>query len=329
MSEQDNTLTQEEAAFQAKWKVDSGRIRQFYDAITADQDANGEANPQYQLAPEYFQIYLERKPSTIATQALERAFSMWGQLKGVSGQVQNALTNISYEEDVWDKIADGILYAFWNDGDIEGGYAQVEKLVQDIIPLKSKATVLNNLSRRWLQRGDIEKARQGFEQILKWDLNECDWYVEHDAKGCLYEIEYLNVGQLAPHFLESDIDGNRIDLQDYRERIVLLDFWASWCGPCHGEFPHLRNLVSRYSQDRLFLIGISLDEDLVALRQCVEKEQLNWPHICEGKCWLDPLAKLFNIIRIPQTYILDQKGYIAFKGKRESELEEVVRSLMK
>ncbi len=133
---------------------------------------------------------------------------------------------------------------------------------------------------------------------------------------------------MAPHFAQHDVDGKLIDLSGYRGRVVLLDFWASWCGPCHGEFPHLRRIVQKYTQERFSVIGVSLDDDLSALRKCSEKEGLNWPHICGAQCWNDPGAKLFNIQRIPQTYILDPDGRIAFKGKRDVALEEAVDSLL-
>jgi peroxiredoxin len=338
MTEPITTLTQEETEFQAKYKADSELIRTFDETVEGDQDKYKPTNPRYRLAPEYFQIYLEKRPSKIATQALRRAFRMWSRLKGVSGQVREALKHISNKEDsawesqemqeVWDAVGDGIRFSFLTDGQSEQGLFLLEELAQRTASPRSRATLLREVARAWAGRGEINKARRGFEQILELDTRECAWYVEHDARGYLYEFDCLNIGQPAPHFAIHDIDGNFINLEDYRGRIVLLDFWASWCGPCHGEFAHLRKIYGKYLQDRFVLIGVSLDEDFVALRQCIVQEKLHWPQICEGKKWHDPLAKLFNITGIPTTYVLDQQSHIAFKHKCGQALEEALDALL-
>jgi len=147
------------------------------------------------------------------------------------------------------------------------------------------------------------------------------------------ELDNLNVGQLAPQFRLSDIDGNHIDLADYQGKIVVLQFWSTTCGWCKFIYPALRNIAQEYSEDKVILIGISSDMDFDALRAAITEEQFTWPQICEGNGWKDTVFKLYNVDRMPIEYIIAQDGKIAFKlgggGKGSGEkVEEAVRSLV-
>ena len=112
MTDPKATLAQEEIDFQTKCERDTEEIRQFFQSINGLEDRHVETNPYYRLAPEYFQIYLNNKPSAIATQAVEKAFSMWRGVRGASHQVEEALTHLSYEEDIWETVGEGIWGSF-------------------------------------------------------------------------------------------------------------------------------------------------------------------------------------------------------------------------
>ena len=101
MTEQNNALSQEEMDFKAWQKAAWEEVEQFHEMVKSGQNSFGENDPQHRLAAEFFQMYLEKRPSEIATKALSNAFTMWGNLEGVSDQVQAALKHISYTEDVW------------------------------------------------------------------------------------------------------------------------------------------------------------------------------------------------------------------------------------
>ena len=149
----------------------------------------------------------------------------------------------------------------------------------------------------------------------------------------MYELDNLNVGQLAPQFRLPDINGNHIDLADYQGKVVVLHFWSTTCGWCKFIYPSLRNIAQEYSGDEVILIGISSDMDFDALRAAITEEQFTWPQICEGNGSKDTVFKLYNVDGIPVEYIIDQDGKIAFKlgggGKGSGEkVEEAVRSLV-
>ena len=130
----------------------------------------------------------------------------------------------------------------------------------------------------------------------------------------MHEINNLNVGQQVPELSMQDIHGHPFDLADYRGRVVLLDFWATWCGPCLRELPRIRELASRYPSDRFAVVGISLDEDIDELKQFVEAENIPWPQLCDGKRGEGSLAKLFNVRFLPYEYVLGADGKILGKS---------------
>ena len=327
MTEQNSALAQEEMDFKAWQKAAWEEVKQFRETT---EDHFGEDNPQHRLAAEIFQTYLEKRPSEIATKALDNAFTMWGNLKGVSDQVQVALKHISYTEDVWNEVEHGLLRSFGHDGREKEAILLLEELVEKVVPLKSRSALLCALANAWEREGEMGKARRGFEQIIAWDASE--WHVDH-ARGHLYELDNLNVGQLAPQFRLSDIDGNHIDLADYQGKVVVLHFWSTTCGWCKFIYPSLCNIAQEYSGDEVILIGVSDDIDFDALRAAITEEQFTWPQICEGNGSKDTVFKLYNVDGIPIEYIIDQDGKIAFKlgggGKGSGEkVEEGVRSLV-
>ena len=327
MTEQNNALSQEEMDFKAWHKAAWEEVKQFSETT---EDYFGEDNPQHRLAAEIFQMYLEKRPSEIATKALHNAFTMWGNLKGVSDQVQVALKHISCTEDVWNEVEHGLLRSFGHDGRKKDAILLLEELVEKVVPLKSRSSLLCTLADAWEREGGTEKARRGFEQIIAWDAAER--HVDH-ARGHLYELDNLNVGQLAPQFRLPDIDGNRVDLADYQGKVVVLHFWSTTCSMCKFIYPSLRNIAQEYSGDEVALIGVSKDGDFDALRAMIKEEQFTWPQICEGNGWKDTVFKLYNVDRMPIEYIIDRDGKVAFKlgggGKGSGEkVEEAVRSLV-
>lgn len=322
MADEDVPLTQDEAQFREKLKTDWEEVRRYW------EEPDGKVNPQHRLAPAYFKIYLEKRPSDLATRALGTAFTMWGNLKGVSDQVQQVLKQIPYEEDVWGDIGHCLLRAFHHDERADEGLILVEKLARKVIPLRSRTSLLSDLSRSLLDKGKIEKARQGFEQILEWNASE--WHVKL-AQGYIYEFDHLNIGQSAPHFRLQDIDGNAIDFADQHGKIVVLHFWGTTCGACRFIYPHLREMAQEFSGDEFVLIGISDDQDFEVLRASICEEKFTWPQICEGKGWEDTVFRLYNVTSLPSAYVIDKSGNIVCKmvgGNRGEELQEAVRSLI-
>ena len=308
MTEQNTTLTQEEEEFKTKFKAAWEEIRHFRKTAKDYREIDGEVDPQHRLAPEFFQIYLDKKPAQIASEALKSAFAMWSNVRA-SGKMIESLRHVHYQEDVWDGIVPSLMRSFYNDGREEEKIPFLENLVQQVVPLKSRSSLLYTLAESWMDKGEKEKARQGFKQIIKW--NAAEWFVEH-AKGYLYEFDSLNIGQPAPHFAVQDVNSNLIDLETFCGRILVLHFWSTDCGACHMIYPHLRKIDQDYPKDELALIGASGDTDFDVLRIKIKEENFTWPQICEGNGWKDTVFKLYNVVAIPAVYILDDSGDIAY-----------------
>ncbi|MCG3771368.1 MAG: Thiol-disulfide oxidoreductase ResA [Nitrosomonadaceae bacterium] len=325
---EESSFSPMEIEFQEKRRKAWDTVRVFMEAASTAEICFGPDNPQHQLAREFFDIYLENRPSKIATQALLTAFTMWGNLVGVSGQVRTALQQISVEEDVWDQVLDGITSAFNRDQATEEGFGILEELVRKVMPLKSRSALLYAVSRHQKEQGHSQKARVGFEQIIAWDAS--DWHVQH-ASGDIYEITALNAGQPAPAICGLDIDGNLIDLSNNPGKVVVLHFWGTSCSWCRIDYPSIRRIAQTFSPEDVAVVGASDDNDFELLRAKIKEEDLFWPQICEGNGSKDRLFTLYNVTALPTVYILDQNGCIAHKivgGRKGEEIERAVQSLV-
>lgn len=150
-----------------------------------------------------------------------------------------------------------------------------------------------------------------------------------EARGALYEMDYLAPGHDAPVFETKDIHGHPIRLADLRGKVVLLDFWATWCGPCLGELPHVKKLHADFSgREDFVLIGVSLDGDGIALLDFLEAEGMSWPQVCGLAEFRDPLPRLYNVRGIPDTFVIDREGKIVVRGLRGEDLREAVRKAL-
>lgn len=141
------------------------------------------------------------------------------------------------------------------------------------------------------------------------------------------EADLLNIGQPAPQFTFRSITGEVISPANFKGRAVLLVFWASWCGPCVGEIPLLKELYAKHRDQGLAVIGISLDDNPQALQSMVASKGLAWPQIRAGKT--GELVKLFNVTRTPTHYLLDRDGKIAANGVQAARLNETITGLLK
>jgi peroxiredoxin len=135
----------------------------------------------------------------------------------------------------------------------------------------------------------------------------------------------LAVGAPAPDFSAIATDGRVIRLSNLRGKVVVLDFWATWCPPCRVMIPHERELVKKRAGKPFVFLGISADEDLDELRQVMTTERITWPTIHAGG---SPLLRQYGITHLPTIFVLDRDGVIRFKDVRGAGLKRAVDGLL-
>ena len=109
------------------------------------------------------------------------------------------------------------------------------------------------------------------------------------------------------------MDGNPQGLYATLGKYTLVDFWASWCGPCRVESPKLVETYNTYREKGLTILSVSLDKSDASWRKAIENDKLNWNHVSHLKRWEDPIAAQYGVTSIPQLFLLDEKGKVVAK----------------
>jgi peroxiredoxin len=144
--------------------------------------------------------------------------------------------------------------------------------------------------------------------------------------GKLAEEKYVSVrgvtvGYPAINFTLPDLNGKEVSLSSYKGKYVLVDFWASWCGPCRGENPAVVAAYQKYKDKGFDILGVSLDNNKDKWKQAVEKDNLTWTHVSDLKGWQSDVAHKYSVTSIPFNVLLDKDGKIIAKALRGPALE--------
>lgn len=147
------------------------------------------------------------------------------------------------------------------------------------------------------------------------------------AKGLLQRIRTLSIGKSAPEVVSKDLDDKETRLSGFKGKVVVLDIWTTWCGPCKAMIPHEREMVEKLRDKPFQLISISADEKKETLKEFLEKEKMPWTHWWEGER-NEGMLKDWGVTMFPTIYVLDAKGVIRYKNVRGKRLEEAVHKLL-
>ena len=136
-------------------------------------------------------------------------------------------------------------------------------------------------------------------------------------------------GKIVPDFSATDLDGKSISLQQYRGKVVLLDFWAVWHGPCIREMPNVKRVYDTYKDQGFDIIGVSLDTDETRLRNYLKKNNISWRQIFSGQKWKSRLAQQYHIQTIPAPWLIARDGTLISREAKGAKLQRLVVEALK
>ena len=139
------------------------------------------------------------------------------------------------------------------------------------------------------------------------------------------------IGKMAPNFTQNDPEGKPVSLSSFRGKYVLLDFWASWCGPCRAENPAVVKAYQKYHNKGFEILGVSLDQPGAKEKwiKAIKEDQLTWTQVSDLKYWNNAAVSLYGVQGIPQNFLIDPQGKIIARSLRGAELEKKLDEMFK
>jgi peroxiredoxin len=137
------------------------------------------------------------------------------------------------------------------------------------------------------------------------------------------------IGELAPDIVLNDVDGNKFTLSSLRGKVVLVDFWASWCGPCRRENPNVVQAYKKYKDLGFTVLSVSLDNNREKWIKAIEQDGMEWNHVSDLKGWQSEVAGLYAVRSIPATFLIDKEGKVIGKNLRGENLEKALNMIFK
>ncbi len=184
-------------------------------------------------------------------------------------------------------------------------YFAISQIPSPTMPVEDLITLVTSASNRF-------KGHSGL-QILKQKLTE----MANNNKPKQYAL----TGKPAPNLTMQDVNGKTVSISDFKGKYLLVDFWASWCGPCRQENPNVVAAFNKYKNKNFTILGVSLDEDKQAWKDAITKDGLTWNHMSDLKQWDSQAVKAYGFDGIPFNVLIDPNGNIIANSLRGADLE--------
>jgi len=174
-----------------------------------------------------------------------------------------------------------------------------------------------------LKQDDQAKAR--FEQFVK--MTPQDDPIRERALRYISEPD-LARARMAPAFSITTMDGRHISMDELKGRVVLIDFWATWCEPCRAALPHIREIAKKFEGQPLLVLSVNLDNDEQRWKDFVTKNEMTWPQYGGDGGFKGPMATLFSVQAIPQTFTIDADGVLQDQHIGDASIEGKLKKLV-
>jgi peroxiredoxin len=165
-------------------------------------------------------------------------------------------------------------------------------------------------------------------KLVKEYVDKYTEMMEKD-KGGEEQVAGPQVGEMAPDVTLTSSDGKQVSISSFKGKYLLVDFWASWCGPCRRENPNVVAAYNKFKDKNFTILGISLDEDRTKWMQAIEKDKLTWTHISDLKGWESIGGRTYGIQSIPANFLIDPQGKIIARDLREDDLQDKLEEVLK
>jgi len=173
-------------------------------------------------------------------------------------------------------------------------------------------------------------AREASDLVANFSPKIASTSIAKEITDAAQNLKNSDVGGKAPAFTANTPKGGKLSLKDAMGEYTIIDFWASWCGPCRRENPNVVRVYNKYHDKGLNIISVSLDKAGQKDRwiKAIKKDKMDWFHVSNLQFWQDPIAKQYGVRSIPATFLLDKNGIIIAKNLRGNALDAKVGSLL-
>jgi peroxiredoxin len=183
------------------------------------------------------------------------------------------------------------------------------------VSMDTVKNLLANLTKKFPGNSSVAQVVKQFEQYA-------------DAQNSQSQNSNITIGQEAPDFTLPDVDGKPVSLSSFRGKYVLVDFWASWCGPCRQENPNIVATYNQFKDKNFTILGVSLDQDKKAWLKAINDDGLTWKQISDLKFWNSEAATLYQVQAIPFNVLVDPQGKVIAKELRGSDLRNKLTEVL-